>query len=231
MGSSKDNGIQPQQSRAGSPVFTPTTFDTNIVIITAALFFVLICALGMNAIIKFVLNWTRNLSHQSQTDGSSRRPTAGINKTELKSLPTAIYHHKKEPSDDTKYRDAAAQLDVSNDHEFHTQDPQCIICLNEFEEGEKIRVLPLCNHGFHMKCVDAWLLNHSSCPTCRADLTPIITDHHHAMNPRYGQHIKQSTQVKLEILISPSGALTPTVYRVVNSSLSSSHSAPDSNES
>lgn len=43
----------------------------------------------------------------------------------------------------------------------------CAICLGEFVEGEDIRVLPSCNHGFHMGCIDKWLRSHSSCPTCR----------------------------------------------------------------
>ncbi|KAK2444798.1 RING-H2 finger protein ATL78 [Trifolium repens] len=42
----------------------------------------------------------------------------------------------------------------------------CPICLGEFIDGEKIRVLPKCNHGFHVECIDTWLLSHSSCPTC-----------------------------------------------------------------
>lgn len=43
----------------------------------------------------------------------------------------------------------------------------CVICLSEFEGGERVRILPKCNHGFHVKCIDKWLSSHSSCPTCR----------------------------------------------------------------
>lgn len=43
----------------------------------------------------------------------------------------------------------------------------CAICLAGFEEGEEIRVLPHCGHGYHVICIDAWLASHSTCPSCR----------------------------------------------------------------
>ncbi|XP_075080273.1 RING-H2 finger protein ATL78-like [Nicotiana tabacum] len=42
-----------------------------------------------------------------------------------------------------------------------------VICLLEFGVGEKVKVLPKCNHGFPVKCIDKWLNSHSSCSTCR----------------------------------------------------------------
>ncbi|XP_076883955.1 RING-H2 finger protein ATL3-like [Bidens hawaiensis] len=47
---------------------------------------------------------------------------------------------------------------------------QCAICLSRVEEGEKIRLLPKCGHGFHMECIDMWFLSHSSCPVCRKSI-------------------------------------------------------------
>ncbi|MGJ2918479.1 RING finger domain-containing protein, partial [Salmonella enterica subsp. enterica serovar Paratyphi A] len=38
------------------------------------------------------------------------------------------------------------------------------MCLSEFEEKDKLRVLPKCNHGFHLECIDMWFHSHSTCP-------------------------------------------------------------------
>ncbi|CAK7347790.1 unnamed protein product [Dovyalis caffra] len=47
---------------------------------------------------------------------------------------------------------------------------QCHICLVDYEEGDKIRVLP-CSHEYHMPCVDKWLKEiHGVCPLCRDDV-------------------------------------------------------------
>lgn len=52
---------------------------------------------------------------------------------------------------------------------------QCYICLAEYEEGDKIRVLP-CRHEYHMLCVDKWLKEiHGICPLCRADVREGVT--------------------------------------------------------
>jgi len=43
----------------------------------------------------------------------------------------------------------------------------CPICLDNFEEQIKIKLLP-CKHGFHSECIGPWISDHSdSCPICR----------------------------------------------------------------
>lgn len=49
---------------------------------------------------------------------------------------------------------------------------ECVVCLEEFEDGEKGRTLPKCGHNFHLDCIDMWLHSHSTCPLCRASVQP-----------------------------------------------------------
>jgi len=43
----------------------------------------------------------------------------------------------------------------------------CSICLGDYKEGDMLRLLPRCDHIFHLACVDPWLRLHSTCPICR----------------------------------------------------------------
>lgn len=44
---------------------------------------------------------------------------------------------------------------------------ECAVCLSEVVDGEKTRLLPKCNHEFHLDCIDMWFHSHSTCPLCR----------------------------------------------------------------
>lgn len=48
---------------------------------------------------------------------------------------------------------------------------ECAVCINEFQEGEKIRLLPNCLHVFHLDCIDVWLQSNANCPLCRSPIT------------------------------------------------------------
>ncbi|XXG42771.1 hypothetical protein AAC387_Pa01g2964 [Persea americana] len=122
-------------------------FDTNMVIILAALLCALICALGLNSIVRCALRCGRRMVFETPEQAAARLATTGLKKRALRQIPVTVY--KSETS---------------------TRATECPICLGEFMEGEKVRVLPKCNHGFHMKCIDTWLMSHSSCPTCRHSL-------------------------------------------------------------
>jgi E3 ubiquitin-protein ligase RNF38/44 len=48
---------------------------------------------------------------------------------------------------------------------------ECAVCLSEFEERERVRLLPNCSHAFHIDCIDTWLQGSARCPFCRSDVT------------------------------------------------------------
>ncbi|CAL5415469.1 unnamed protein product [Camellia sinensis] len=57
--------------------------------------------------------------------------------------------------------------------ETHPESLECAVCLSEFQENEKGRLLPKCNHSFHIDCIDMWFHSHSTCPLCRSPADPL----------------------------------------------------------
>lgn len=53
---------------------------------------------------------------------------------------------------------------------------ECAVCLEKMEEDETLRLLPKCSHVFHSDCIDVWFHSHSTCPLCRASLSPTFSE-------------------------------------------------------
>ena len=58
--------------------------------------------------------------------------------------------------------------DSSHDLENPSSGPlTCSICIEDFEEGELVRVMP-CGHHYHTDCIMPWLTTRSAdCPVCK----------------------------------------------------------------
>ncbi|KAL4012909.1 hypothetical protein IC575_025054 [Cucumis melo] len=122
-----------------------TTFDTNVVMVLSVLLCALICSLALNSVIRCALKCSRFLV--SNDHRRHHAPTStGVHKKAIKSFTVVQF---------------------SPDLNLPGLDSECVICLSEFVTGDKLRLLPKCNHGFHVKCIDKWLSSHSSCPKCR----------------------------------------------------------------
>jgi len=52
---------------------------------------------------------------------------------------------------------------------FNKEDSTCAICLSEYEENEKIRILR-CEHHFHSECIIVWLKKNKVCPFCKREI-------------------------------------------------------------
>lgn len=48
-----------------------------------------------------------------------------------------------------------------------SEDNTCAICLSEYKAKESLRMIPDCNHYFHVECIDEWLRLNATCPVCR----------------------------------------------------------------
>ena len=77
----------------------------------------------------------------------------GQNREDLTAFPIIVY---------SKFKD----LKMGN------AETECAVCLNELKEQDNLRLLPKCDHVFHMDCIDAWLACHETCPVCRAKQKP-----------------------------------------------------------
>ncbi|XP_045823944.1 E3 ubiquitin-protein ligase ATL76-like [Trifolium pratense] len=131
--------------------FGAREFDSDVVKIIAVLLCCFICLLALNSIIRCVLRFSSVAINNESFSSSSSNPlpqlvNKGIKKKVLKRFPTMRY---------------------STELKLPSLDTECMICLSEFAKGEKVRILPKCNHGFHVRCIDRWLKEHSSCPKCR----------------------------------------------------------------
>ncbi|KAJ7950110.1 RING-H2 finger protein [Quillaja saponaria] len=150
-----DTGINAQptlRNTTRNSYINDANFDSNMVIILAALLCALLCALGLNSILRCALRCSHRFSTETPEQTAARLAARGLKKRDLCKIPSVIYG-------------SGVNIPVT----------ECPICLGEFEDGQKIRVLPKCNHGFHVKCIDPWLVSHSSCPNCRHSLLDHLT--------------------------------------------------------
>lgn len=142
--------------------------DLNVMVLVAAIVCAFLCALGLNTMLHCVfqcviiepLQWL-----------ASRRLNSGLNKKDMVALPTSTFSTKNNTT--SEYSSSSSSSNSTNiDNNSNSDIPSspiinCAICLADFNDGDRIRFLPKCNHRFHVACIDKWLLSHSSCPTCR----------------------------------------------------------------
>lgn len=125
------------------------SLNSNVVVVMAVLLFALVVAAFINTVARCILR--RRRPHAPEDHGSDK----GLDKSVIEALPVVTYG-----------ADALRSfLDPAGGNE-------CVVCLSEFATGERIRLLPDCHHGFHLGCIDTWLVTHTTCPVCRRSVLP-----------------------------------------------------------
>lgn len=108
---------------------------------TMILFFIIV------SVIVLYYYYFKTLSFEPLTgrlDYNHGQPPHSLDPSVLNSVPVLVFSSKE-------FRDSI----------------ECSICLSQTVDGEKIRILPQCNHGFHVDCIDMWFHSNSTCPVCR----------------------------------------------------------------
>lgn len=116
--------------------------DRLVIVTVLALLCICILGIGLNSLFRCLYRCRMRIVVES-SDGVEN---TGLRKAALKALPIVVYSNNSKPG---------------------SMPADCPICLAEFVEGEKMRILGNCNHGFHVECIDKWFVSHSSCPMCR----------------------------------------------------------------
>ncbi|XP_002529293.2 RING-H2 finger protein ATL16 [Ricinus communis] len=145
--------------------------DTSFPIIAIAIIGILATAFLLVSyyifVIKCCLNWhridilrrfslSRNRNQEDPLMGySPAMENRGLDESVIRSIP--IFKFKKEGNS-------------SGDIGGRTLS-ECAVCLNEFQENEKLRIIPNCSHVFHIDCIDVWLQNNANCPLCRNSIS------------------------------------------------------------
>jgi E3 ubiquitin-protein ligase ATL10/75/76/77/78 len=134
-----ENGVPLPPIRTNSTYNSDANSDINMVILLAALLCALLCAFGLYSIVRGALRCCHGFVLETPVQEAIGHKKGGLTK-----IPVVVYG-------------SGLNLPATD----------CPICLGEFWEGEKVRILPQCNHGFHVKCIDTWLVSNSTCPLCR----------------------------------------------------------------
>jgi len=107
-------------------------------------------------------------------------------KDENKNKDIILSQHQQQQIEGSDNDAAAAIATATSERKNHNEEEEddvdddvdvddvCVICLEVFRDGDRLRVLP-CDHSFHAGCIDRWLSGSHSynacftagCPTCK----------------------------------------------------------------
>lgn len=110
----------------------------------------------------------------------ARNASRHLDVESIYALPTITYRSESKPAPDFGQETGSSWLIVppaENESDGACKEGEakvCVICLDHFQDGDRLRVLP-CDHCFHVGCIDRWLSGShsfdecytSGCPTCK----------------------------------------------------------------
>uniref|UniRef100_A0A1J3JU71 RING-type E3 ubiquitin transferase n=1 Tax=Noccaea caerulescens TaxID=107243 RepID=A0A1J3JU71_NOCCA len=174
-----ENSIQISPSSSSSSAPPPITVNSSssggnrispillfIIVLLSVVFF--ICSV-LHLVVRYYLKKKRSSLSSSAAD-SDRNPEFSDSDTYQRQLQQLFHLH--DSGLDQALIDALPVF-LYKEIKGSKEPFDCAVCLCEFSEDDKLRLLPICSHAFHIDCIDTWLLSNSTCPLCRGTLYPL----------------------------------------------------------
>ncbi|XP_049385304.1 RING-H2 finger protein ATL46-like [Solanum stenotomum] len=156
-----------------APSLSPSSSENKIspavliiIVILAVIFFI---SGLLHLLVRFIIKHPSSSSSSPSSSQSNRQPEVSSSEALQRQLQQLFHQH--ESGLDQAFIDALPVFVYKEVVVGPTKEPfDCAVCLCEFSEKDKLRLLPTCSHAFHINCIDTWLLTNSTCPLCRGTL-------------------------------------------------------------
>ncbi|XP_059284493.1 RING-H2 finger protein ATL46-like [Lycium ferocissimum] len=163
-----------------------------IIVIVAVIFFI---SGLLHLLVRFLIKKPSCLASSE----SNNQPEVSTSETLQRQLQQLFHQH--DSGLDQAFIDALPVF-VYKEVVGPTKEPfDCAVCLCEFSDKDKLRLLPTCSHAFHINCIDTWLLTNSTCPLCRGTLFDpgFLTGFDFDDPIEEGDHVLSAAQKTIEI--------------------------------
>ena len=121
--------------------------------------------------------WMRG-PRQRQNEPANK-DTDKLSEEEILALPEFIYERPTSGKGEDSEVPIMISMQNRKSETLHTDEEEaeggrittctmCSICIEDFEDGERLRLLPRCKHAFHTDCILPWLKDRQGCcPLCK----------------------------------------------------------------
>jgi hypothetical protein len=121
-----------------------------------------------------IARMARNASRHLDVDSILNLPTVTYRSRASTQVCSIVGDNSRDPDEAWSFVMVPQEKSAVNSSPTEDATNDCVICLEHFQEGDRLRVLP-CDHSFHVGCIDRWLSGShshqecftSGCPTCK----------------------------------------------------------------
>jgi hypothetical protein len=82
------------------------------------------------------------------------------------SIPFCCWYRTNRPEQQPLLQEVPIDIEQDPQVSKHAFYSICAVCIEDFKLGDDVKELN-CNHLYHPKCIEFWMINHDRCPICK----------------------------------------------------------------